>query len=927
MNNIIVSVSKETRYVTLPKSFIGNDSENLQEKMIFEFTDEFVEGQARLEYSIDDEKYYTMLERVDNTYQISLKSVILVANVVNMQLVITEGINEEDIPVFKSNKFYVTVGESINAEIEQPDEYSQWIEIANIKLNQVDKAIEEASNLDIEVSKEGNVSTLEITKKNGTKKSVEILDGQGGGDGTSDYNQLTNKPKINGIELENDKTLEELGYTPYDDSEVQREISNINSALKNKANKSEIPDVSNFITKSVNDLENYLKSSETYTKDQVNELIGNVSTIKIDVVDELPETGETNIIYFVLNDESTENNIYNEYVYINGKPELIGNTNIDLSPYALKTEFDNYYTKDEVENTIADGIEKNIGKEVQLDFNAILEDNKIIATLDESISDYELQNSTGYLFHIYLPLVTLTGDLDNTYPIYLKDKDGNDININSMFQKDINETSTVGDLCQIQDYDTGVGYSWEFYGHYRKISDNGNVVNVVYTDSIVRETNPSMTGEQLHLSIVDNKLKIGTSVMCISDYENNGTSYTKGHTYLIENDSDTEDVILIATDITTGVEEIKELRADLGANFNEVTEDLSYLLSNNFDGSYYRGSVGDTATKVSSNSFTCFEVPVKEGYSYSFKFIHGSVSDIRYIFFVDENDVISEIPYDEDYTSIGFDEKTYVIPEGIKKIYINAYISISNFRKNPREYITFKVNYKEVAKEYIDEIRSKCGMFKSLDLSEHLLATNGFNAYEEGLEDGMYQIIGRGYLALDEPLESYPGDLLLSADNGETLVIYNSVYGGGYYNYSKSSESYLGGYYCNLEDVQYEIEQATKENVSVSNSKLTRLTVTDNSDYRELYETGSTAITLTPSSSIKNLSTDSIAKWSLLFKTNAETECTFKWNDTTSTVHYILNSSQVDKFTPELNTWYYIKAEWKGLFWIFNITSIKEASE
>jgi hypothetical protein len=544
MNNLEIKVNKQTRYVTLSKTVLGVDGENLQENLVFYFEDEFVDGTARLEYLVENEKKYITLTKEDSSYSIPVKNVMLKTGNVIMQLVITEGTNEDEIPVFKSKKFYLWVEESINAVDEAPDSYTLWIDTANEKLNEVD-------NLDIDVSKEGNVSTLEITKKDGTKKSVEILDGQGGGDGTSDYNQLTNKPKINGIELEDDKTLEELGYTPYDDSEVQREISNINSALKNKANKSEIPDVSNFITKSVNDLENYLKSSETYTKDQVNELIGNVSTIKIDVVDDLPETGETNIIYFVSNDESTENNIYDEYVYINGKPELIGNTNIDLSPYALKTEFNNYYTKDEVENTIADGIEKNIGKEVQLDFNAILEDNKIIATLDESISDYELQNSTGYLFHIYLPLVTLTGDLDNTYPIYLKDKDGNDININSMFQKDINETSTVGDLCQIQDYDTGVGYSWEFYGHFRKISDNGNTINVVYTDSVVRETNPSMTGEQLHLSVSDNKLKVGTSVICISDYENNGTSYVKGHTYLIENDSDTEDIILIATDITS----------------------------------------------------------------------------------------------------------------------------------------------------------------------------------------------------------------------------------------------------------------------------------------------------------------------------------------------------------------------------------------
>ena len=106
-----------------------------------------------------------------------------------------------------------------------------------------------------------------------------------------------------------------------------------------------------------------------------------------------------------------------------------------------------------------------IGREQQVDFNAVLQNNVITATLDETINDFTFTNNTGYLFHIYLPLTTLTGDLNNDYTIVLKDKNGNNININCMFQKDITKTSTVGDLCQIQDYDIGLGYSWEFYAN------------------------------------------------------------------------------------------------------------------------------------------------------------------------------------------------------------------------------------------------------------------------------------------------------------------------------------------------------------------------------------------------------------------------------------------------------------------------------
>ena len=180
MKDIEIKISKETRQVDLSKYVIGNDAENLQGNLIFAFTDEFVIGQARLEYETSDTKAYLPLIQEEETYKMPIKSVITKQGQIYMQLVITEGIDEEEIPIFKSNVFYVVVNESINAEIEQPDEYQTWIEIANTKLNQID-------NLNIEVEKVDNVSTLTITKKDGTTNSVEILDGEKGEKGDCNF--------------------------------------------------------------------------------------------------------------------------------------------------------------------------------------------------------------------------------------------------------------------------------------------------------------------------------------------------------------------------------------------------------------------------------------------------------------------------------------------------------------------------------------------------------------------------------------------------------------------------------------------------------------------------------------------------------------------------------------------------------------------
>ena len=180
MKDIEIKISKETRQVDLSKYVIGNDAENLQGNIVFTFTDEFVIGQARLEYETSDTKAYLPLIQKEETYVMPIKSVITKQGQIYMQLVITEGIDEEEIPIFKSNVFYVVVNESINAEIEQPDEYQTWIEIANTKLNQID-------NLNIEVEKVDNVSTLTITKKDGTTNSVEILDGEKGEKGDCNF--------------------------------------------------------------------------------------------------------------------------------------------------------------------------------------------------------------------------------------------------------------------------------------------------------------------------------------------------------------------------------------------------------------------------------------------------------------------------------------------------------------------------------------------------------------------------------------------------------------------------------------------------------------------------------------------------------------------------------------------------------------------
>lgn len=201
MDNVLIEINKKTRQVFLTNSVIGNDGENLQENLVFSFNDEFVDGTGRLELiKPDKEKSYIMLEKIDETYQIPVKSIITKGGRLTMQLVITQGTDPNAIPIFKSNKFYVVVNSSINFLIEEPDEYPQWIDVANTKLNEIDEAILEASNLNIDVNKEDNVATITLTDKEGQTKEVQILDGQDGEQGPQGIQGETGPAGADGID-------------------------------------------------------------------------------------------------------------------------------------------------------------------------------------------------------------------------------------------------------------------------------------------------------------------------------------------------------------------------------------------------------------------------------------------------------------------------------------------------------------------------------------------------------------------------------------------------------------------------------------------------------------------------------------------------------------------------------------------------------
>ena len=127
--------------------------------------------------------------------------------------------------------------------------------------------------------------------------------GDKGDPGTTDYNQLENKPtKLS--DFENDGV---------------------------------------FITNLTDDLVNYYKKSETYTRTEIDNKISAIPKFSIEVVSQLPTEDISDTTVYLVPSQSEPSDIYKEYIYVNNSWELLGIQKVDLC---------NYYTKSEVDNLI-----------------------------------------------------------------------------------------------------------------------------------------------------------------------------------------------------------------------------------------------------------------------------------------------------------------------------------------------------------------------------------------------------------------------------------------------------------------------------------------------------------------------------------------------------------------------------------------------
>lgn len=119
MRDVIITVNKKARTVTVSPECIGIEGESKQGQFIVEFADDFVDGTAVLDVEVCNcgTKGYIRLTKDGETYKGDiLDSLTCHIGNIKMQVKITQTADATGhAPVFKSVIFTVRVEESINA--------------------------------------------------------------------------------------------------------------------------------------------------------------------------------------------------------------------------------------------------------------------------------------------------------------------------------------------------------------------------------------------------------------------------------------------------------------------------------------------------------------------------------------------------------------------------------------------------------------------------------------------------------------------------------------------------------------------------------------------------------------------------------------------------------------------------------------------
>ena len=221
-----------------------------------------------------------------------------------------------------------------------------------------------------------------------------------------------------------------------------------------------------FIDKTVSNLVNYYTKTQTYSKEEINDIL--TARLSIEVVQVLPtEDISTSTIYLVRKTDVQDNDVYDEYIWVNNAWELIGNTAVDLT---------NYYTKSEAET---------------------MAQNKVDAeTDDRQTAD---SNLSGRIDNVQTSLTTLNNTVANEISTRSQSDTefrGGISDLEIALDSEISRAESVeSELSEsISDFENHVENTNNPHSVTKAQVGLGNVANVATDDTIIQNSSNNVTG-------------------------------------------------------------------------------------------------------------------------------------------------------------------------------------------------------------------------------------------------------------------------------------------------------------------------------------------------------------------------------------------------------------------------------------------------
>lgn len=202
--------------------------------------------------------------------------------------------------------------------------------------------------------------------------------------------KITNK--LNTLKFDSTKLETNMADNHYDDLRFISELSQSDGLVNTDAPVSFRSAFDSGISRAL--LDNLIVSPYGLNE-AIKNAVGKITSFEYKIVDSLPSTseGKKGVVYLVAHSGSTTNNVYDEYIFLPAdgstaaRYEKIGTTDIDLTPYAKKTEIPTAVS--DLANDLGFETSKNVGSRITsaisgLDYSDTAEEGKYVSSVSET---------------------------------------------------------------------------------------------------------------------------------------------------------------------------------------------------------------------------------------------------------------------------------------------------------------------------------------------------------------------------------------------------------------------------------------------------------------------------------------------------------------------------------------------------------------